>query len=633
MKQQYSTQLACLLVLLATLFLAACGGKERMPDEAAIQQALDAANELVYENQVDLAITRLEELEKQAPGNPLVIEAMAFAYAKQPDPAMAAIYFDQAYRMNPANADLALYAAQSHLENGDPKSAASAYGTYLKTNPDDAVAWKALASAEYELKRNQAALDAYLEAFRRSRQTPTHEEAAMVGHLYHAVGNSAQATKWYMQALRPGGAPTDRLTAQLGLFELALRAHEWPRANELMIQIESEFPGELAAGPYASSRTELIKWRTAQNALQEAALSQAVDTPPPSSIPVSGASTATSSAPQVSTNASNMLSTEDLLAASADMPVVVSSSNVAVPPPPLSTEQAATTPKPTTTPATSTSTATSTTTSAIASATTLGNLTDPNDPALAKAFPTETMVDITAELQTHTPVVTTDAGALTATDVEITETTLSDTAAEMTEVAITETETIETTDGGELTVAEITETTSAAGETVTETIGIIEIDPPDRNMTPAQRATLAYEAEDYVTAIRFYRQALATESNNAELSYDLSRAYFNNGQYREAEIYASEATRLSPNDVRFTLNYLRAIQRTMSREALMRELVRAKERFPNSPDITLALGRAYEVIMGNTRNARFLYEEFVTMAPNHPRTDEIRKKLEKLPRY
>ncbi|WP_269537418.1 tetratricopeptide repeat protein [Cerasicoccus fimbriatus] len=626
MKQQYSNQTALLWLLLATLFLTACGGKDGPPDEASIQQAIAAANELVYENQIPLAIQRLEELEKQAPGNPQVIQALAFAYAKQPDAMMAALYFDQAFQLDPSNADLALYAAQAYLDSGNPKAAAKAYTDYLAKNPDDSAAWKALARAEFEQKHTQAALDAFLEAFRRNRQPPTHEEAALVGHLYHSLGNRAQATKWYMQALRPGGASADRLNAQLGLFEIALRDKQWPRAAELMDQIEKEFPGELANGPYANARTELRKWRSAQSALQ-GTIGQTV-----------------AEAPEIATTkeekpATAPMTEEELLAASAAAPAV-SASNVTVSDAtgqsPAVTTPVAATPTESVSVATDEGVITPTASGDLVVAdagspdtsASLGNVNDGPDLVMAKALPTpggET-IDLTAEMQAETeeaaPEMADDEGALEVADVEVA--TPPPGEVEVKEVKITR-----TPDGGvEVTTVDAEET---ADGSMAASEGRIEIDPPSPTMTASDRAKMAYEAEDYVTAVRFYREAMATDYRNPELAYDLSRAYYNNGQYREAEIYASEATRLAPNDVRYTLNYLRAIQRTHSRDALMRELVKAKERFPNSPDITLALGRAYEVIMGNTRNARFLYEEFVIMAPNHPRAGEIRTKLQTMP--
>lgn len=642
------------MLLLATLFLAACGGKEGPPDEATIKQAVNAANELVYEGQAQLAINRLEELQQQAPTNPLVIEALAFAYAKLPDPGMAALYFDQAYQLAPDNASLALYAAQAHMDSGNPQGAADTYKKYLASNATDADAWKALARAHVDLNRKQDALNAFLESFRLSREQPTHEESALIGHLYHSVGNRAQAAKWYMQALRPGGAASDRLTAQLGLFDLALANQDWPRAIELMNQIEREFPGEIASGPYANARTELIRWQNAQNALSRTTIAQAIQpagTMPTGETPASEVVEEVAATTPPSPSAE--ISEEDFFAAMEDLPAV-SSSAVSV------TEEAAVVeeiPDMTTvdaTPATEeiatvTETITATSDGSVAvlppTGPALGNLNDPNDPALAKMRPTGPMIDLTEQVQEgagSTSNAANDAGALDATDIEVAAveeiTTVSEMDTPAGEATITETTAVAI---AEIDAGGVTETVETVEETVTESVastdpttpdgGVIAIDLPDPNMTPAERAAMAYEAGDYDTAIRFYREALATQSS-AELSYELSRAYYENGQFRESAAFAAEATRLQPNDVRYRLNYLRSIQRTVNRDALMRELVRAKEQFPTNPDITLALGRAYEVIMGNTRNARFLYEEFIVLAPEHPRADEIRNKLTRLPR-
>jgi len=704
MKQPYCQQLAHLWLLLATLFLTACGGKEGPPDEATIKQAVNAANELVYDGQAQLAIQRLEELQTKAPNSPLVVESLAFAYAKLPDPGMAALYFDQAYQLAPQNSELALYAAQAYLESGNPKGAAETYRQYLDKNPTDAEAWKALGRAEMELRRSQDALSAFLEAFRQTRETPTHEEAAIVGHLYHAVGNTAQATKWYLQALRPGGAANDRLTAQIGLFDLALGQQEWARAVELMDQIEAEFPGKLDSGPYASARAELLKWRNAQSALAATTIAQNISEipaaeAPAGEIPASEVvsetveETVEETVPEPSIPAMEPEPTaEDFLALAENLPSVSASSVTVVEDEVSVTEEAVDESEPEVEVATITETTETVTIDMAASEpptdASLGNLNDPDDPATAKIRPSTAMVDLTEQVQSGSAVApepAADLGALSATDIasgsveevtvtavetveettdnasetSITETTVTEMAAaddgavtetQVTEIAITEstdgetTETIETevaaitetSDGEtvesiETTVAEVAQTSDRATvETVEE--GVIAIDLPDRNMPPAERASLAYDAGDYETAIRFYRQALAIDGESAEVSYELSRAFYQNRQFREASIYAAEATRLDSENVRYALNYLRAIQRTVNRDALMRELVRAKEKFPTNPDVTLALGRAYEIIMGNTRNARFLYEEFIALAPEHPRADEIRNKLTRLPR-
>jgi len=550
MKQTTNPQPAFFWLLLATLFLSACGGKDAATDQAALQRSLAAANELLYEGEVALALSRLEALEQEHPGNPDIVEALAFAYAKQPDPGMAAIYFDQAHTLNPENTDLALYAAQAYRDSGNFQGAAQSYRAYLNANPGDAVALKSLARAEAELNRNKAALDAFLEAIRVTRQKPAPEEAALIGHLYHALNNTTQAERWYQSALTPDAAASDRLTAHLGLFDIALREEDWPRAYERMKIIEEAFPGELVVGPYAESRKELIEWKQAQDALAATRISGA--TPPAQEEPEQPPR------PEDSGPAEN-------------------ESVAAVQP------NAGRAPQ------------------------NLGNLSD--DPVSMKGEPVS--VDLTADVQAAIdPEPSEDAGALT----------------------VDEIETIDN-ESGTAGSGEAPAMTITTDQTITNTSPSPPSPPPPAAYrSAADRGDLAYEAEDYLSAVRFYRQALANDSQNADLAYRLSRAYYNQGQYREAELFASEAVRLDRDDVRYTLNYLRAIQRTMGRDALMRELIRAKERFPTSPDITLALGRAYEVIMGNTRNARFLYEEFLTLAPQHPRAEDIRAKLRELPR-
>lgn len=154
--------------------------------------------------------------------------------------------------------------------------------------------------------------------------------------------------------------------------------------------------------------------------------------------------------------------------------------------------------------------------------------------------------------------------------------------------------------------------------------------PPPPEPTLAQRAQAAYDAGDYAEAITLYQNALADDPTAAPLYQGLSRAYFAQQSWPQAELYAAEAMRLQPDNLSYTLNYLRSIQRTQPRERLMDEMIRAKQRFPDSPDITLALARGYERIMNNRRNALFLYQEFLTIAPGHPQAEDIRTHIQTL---
>jgi hypothetical protein len=144
-----------------------------------------------------------------------------------------------------------------------------------------------------------------------------------------------------------------------------------------------------------------------------------------------------------------------------------------------------------------------------------------------------------------------------------------------------------------------------------------------------ERGVIAYQEGNFPVAIRHFQMSLANEnSQNALTFYDLSRAYYAIGQWQQAELFASEAMRLQPKNIQYRAQYLRAIQKSQSRQRLMEELVAAYEQFPDSPDIALALARGYDKIEQNPRNARVMYETFLELAPpDHPKRAEIEQLL------
>jgi hypothetical protein len=63
----------------------------------------------------------------------------------------------------------------------------------------------------------------------------------------------------------------------------------------------------------------------------------------------------------------------------------------------------------------------------------------------------------------------------------------------------------------------------------------------------------------------------------------------------------------------------------------MSEIVAMKNRFPDSPVITLALARAYWAVEKNAGMSRALYDEYLSKAPKNAATDSVRKERDSLP--
>ncbi|MBT4757249.1 MAG: hypothetical protein HOO08_02530 [Opitutae bacterium] len=155
-------------------------------------------------------------------------------------------------------------------------------------------------------------------------------------------------------------------------------------------------------------------------------------------------------------------------------------------------------------------------------------------------------------------------------------------------------------------------------------------------LTPRSLEQLLADAEsasiehDYKQAIQLYWQALGRANARADIWNQLSLAYRLDGQAKNAETTALEATRLAPQTIDYTLDYLRVIQRTKKPEDFLAELETTYDRFPSSPEIALSLARGYERINGNNSSAIVLYERFIQLAPNHPLRKEAEASINRL---
>ncbi|MGB0415627.1 MAG: tetratricopeptide repeat protein [Coraliomargarita sp.] len=157
-----------------------------------------------------------------------------------------------------------------------------------------------------------------------------------------------------------------------------------------------------------------------------------------------------------------------------------------------------------------------------------------------------------------------------------------------------------------------------------------EVAPP---MTVEELLTEAETAEqqrDYDAAIQYYWQALGQANDRADIWNRLSRAYVIDGQPKNAETAALESLRLDPSNVNTMLDYLRIAQRTKAPRDFLAELETAADRFPQSPEIALSLGRGYERIAKNNPAALRAYSRFIELAPSHPLRPEAESAIARL---
>lgn len=551
MKAHFGHLLSVVCLAVATLFITGCGPSEQEKEQArqqAMMEGLDAASRLLFSGQIDAALVQLERLDQNYPNEPDVLEALAFAYAKKPDHALAGFYFDTVVQLDPSRTELALYAARSHTETGDSASAALAYETYLKDSPDDAGAWLAYARALVDSNKRKPALDAYMEATRRSGANPGALDSSKIGMLYVKLGNRAQARRWAQAALSMAAEENSKQQALLTLLELDLSEQKWSDAEKRIAELDKVDAEALDNSPLASARPELKQWRANQQAAAKALADARL--------------------------AENRKRFADAQARQ-------------------TTQRTPDAASPDEAPAT-TETEEATETTAVDETT---EVTEPTEAAESTIT-----VDRTVETTSLTDsLAAPDGGQKLPPAPQATP--------EDPQVAIPPAQ--------------------LAVETSAESASEPELATPATSSFAVQGST-AYDAGDFAGAARLYQSALAENPDATDVYYELSRAYYNLGRWQQAELYAAEARRRDPQNLRYAVNYLRAVQKTQSRERLMAELIRAKQRFPNSPDVTLALARGYERIYNNRRNAVFLYEDFLKLAPGHPQADEARQRLNEL---
>ncbi|MEM8550058.1 MAG: tetratricopeptide repeat protein [Verrucomicrobiota bacterium] len=507
--------------------MAGCAEKdpeaEKQRIEAEVQAQLEQAEELLFGGQTGQAIAILEALDLEYPNRYDVIEQLAYAYNDLPDPVMAAMYFDQAYTLDPSRKEIALFAARAHEAGGNSQGAIEAYELYLEAEPLDAAIWRALATTYQEDGQLRPALEAWQRAFNSGKLKPTVQEAVMLGDLYYSLGILPQAEQWWNYALKLPDADGAHANAKVGQLRLALASEDWAQAEELANAIGEQKLAEAGLGGVPGQLAELRE----------------------------------------------------------------ATSGITVPPPPQ-----------------------------VVSADELGNVTEGGAPAPDKLGVTEEEI-VEEELTEEAVVVPIEPEATAPAETETEEVV----------VAVVESTNADTT---KLAVI-VEEEEDVPPVPLAETEAEVPPPPPPPPLptTLYGLGVLALENGQAEEGIRLLQRSLADEDpNNPQAYYELSRAYFDLGQWRQAQLYATEATRREPANLNYMFQYLRVIQRTMSSQQVMNELIRAQELFPTSPDIALALARGYDFIDQNPRNAMIMYETYLELAPaDHPKRAEIEERM------
>jgi len=155
--------------------------------------------------------------------------------------------------------------------------------------------------------------------------------------------------------------------------------------------------------------------------------------------------------------------------------------------------------------------------------------------------------------------------------------------------------------------------------------------PPPPEPSTFEKAVAAREEGDFDAAVSLFWKAVQETPEDSLVWAELSKTYLMEGDSENAEIAILEALRRDPESLQYTLSYLNVVQQSRSRSRFMEELENAYNRIPNSPDIVLAMARAYAQPGGNPANAAYFYREFLEMAPSHPEVVAARRELNALP--
>jgi Tfp pilus assembly protein PilF len=111
---------------------------------------------------------------------------------------------------------------------------------------------------------------------------------------------------------------------------------------------------------------------------------------------------------------------------------------------------------------------------------------------------------------------------------------------------------------------------------------------------------------------------------------NMALAYYNKGDYHEAEKHYLEALKMYPDFVNALAGLAATYMATGRYEDAISKLERAIRKEPKMPYLHLELGKAYEA-GGNVRRAREEYQLAVEMGQELPIGDEARKALRRLP--
>ena len=207
MQENFTFKLIAIF-LLSALSFGLCACSEKTPEQIAAENAkktdiaVRRSKVFLFDEKPAQAIQMLEQVYQECGPSALLCEALADAYAQDGQLPSAAMLYDRAADLKNGDPELEINAAKCYEQSNLPDSAVKAYSKYLKSKPQDMVAWKAMAKCLEKQEKYQEALNAYLAALKAAGRNPTSAEAASIGILFTKIGNVPQARRWLEAAYK-----------------------------------------------------------------------------------------------------------------------------------------------------------------------------------------------------------------------------------------------------------------------------------------------------------------------------------------------------------------------------------------------------------------------------------------------
>ena len=567
-----------------------CGPTE--PDPSA---AVAKAGKALDRGDTQGAIDILQAYEERKPGNPQIVEQLAFDYSQKGDLKKAAYYFGRLAEVDPARPDALLFAAKNLQQAGDFQGAMITYQQYLAKKPEDIDASLAFAALAADNSRVDAAIGQYTYVY---GLKPSADVAVNLGDLYLRKADMQQASLWF------GKAKDDNPQAyDLGMLEVAMRSQNYPKAEKLISQIRKDYPGALEASSVKDAPDTIQRWHERLDAEKKAAADavaaekkrqedeaakpkiEIIRADGTSVKPGETAALAPAAQPapapvtQPSTAAERRMSKEQAVAAEEareDRAEALASGNPAA--------GAVALPSAAQAPANS---APSPTVQAAPLSPDAANI-------VAKPAPSPEAM----ETREAAP----KSGAQPAPEI------LKPVARQAPAPAP---------------VVEKTAETKPAPAPVAKPSGPSSVEM----LANARKAAKEGHLDD---AVKLYQAFLARYSN-AQVWNEFSAISMQTGNPGQALAASLEATRLAPYNLDFAVQYLSVAEKVYDQRRVMSEILVMKKRFPESPVITLALARAYWQVEGNAGLARYYYDEYLDHAPKNSPLDDIRRERDAIP--